>query len=145
MREFNRFFTVFLCFLNRGYYGSQYSVTETRILFELKRNEAMSANQLTALLKLDKSYASRIIRNFEKKGLVTRTPVSSDRRSLMIKLTPKGESETEMLIALTDREILKRISSLDRETCNELCRAMQRIEEIFSVSCRLGEDRHENG
>lgn len=145
IREFNRFYTVFHCLLNQSYYGSQYSVTETRFLFEMKRGGQMSASQLTNLLKLDKSYTCRIIRNFEKRGLVTRTPSISDRRALVIKLTPQGERETEALIALTDREIFKRIQTLDSKSCDELCNAMQRITEIFLTDGCAKEDNHENG
>ena len=36
IREFNRFYTVLFGFLNRNYLDSNYSVTETRILFELR-------------------------------------------------------------------------------------------------------------
>ena len=65
IREFNRFYTVLLEFLNRNYLDSGYSITETRILFELKQNCQMSANRLIEMLHLDKSYISRLIRNFE--------------------------------------------------------------------------------
>ena len=56
IREFNRFYTVLLGFLNRNYLNTEYSVTETRILFELKQNRQMMANDLTDILHLDKSY-----------------------------------------------------------------------------------------
>ncbi len=132
IREFNRFYTVLLGFLNRNYLDSGYSVTETRILFELKKNEQMSANSLIDMLHLDKGYVSRIIRNFEQKGLIIRSAASKDRRMLMIRLTARGLAETEKLIAITDQEIHQLIQSFAPEVCDELCRSMERIIDIFS-------------
>lgn len=132
IREFNRFYTVLLGFLNRNYFDSGYSVTETRILFELKQNEQMSANRFIDMLHLDKSYISRLIRNFEKKELITRITNPDDKRALIIQLTPKGLAETERLIERTNREIYQLIDPFDFATCEELCRAMKKVIDIFS-------------
>lgn len=96
IREFNRFYTVLSGFLNRNYLDSGYSVTETRILFELKQNGQMTANRLITMLRLDKSYVSRLIRNFEQKCIITRETDPEDRRTLIIRLTPRGRLETSL-------------------------------------------------
>lgn len=145
IREFNRFYTVLLGFLDRNYLDSGYSVTETRLLFELKQNRRMSANQLIELLLLDKSYISRLIRNFEQRGLVTRSPSPDDRRALLIQLTPKGLCETERLIGMTDRRISALIGPLPPETTLSLCEAMETIMECFRGHITLEEEQHENG
>lgn len=134
IREFNRFYTVLLGFLNRNYLDSGYSVTETRILFELKQNGQMSANQIIELLHLDKGYISRLIRNFEQKDMVTRQTNTDDRRALMIQLTPKGQAETDRLIAVTNQEIYRLIENFNPETCKDLCKSMKNIISIFSDS-----------
>lgn len=133
IREFNRFYTALLGFLNRNYLDTGYSVTETRSLFELKENEEMSANRLIEMLRLDKSYISRLIRNFEQKGMITRKAALDDRRVLVIRLTEKGRAETETLIAATNREIAQLIGELDAETCDALCESMKKITEILSL------------
>lgn len=142
IREFNRFYTVLLGFLNRNYLDSGYSVTETRILFELKENRQISANQLIAILHLDKSYISRLIRNFEKQELIIRKTSSDDRRTLIIQLTPKGLEETERLINITNHEISKLIESFSLETCDDLCQAMKKIINIFSDNNHSQEEYH---
>ncbi len=50
IREFNRFYTVLPGFLNQDYLQSGYSVTETRILFEIYRNRQISASTLIGML-----------------------------------------------------------------------------------------------
>lgn len=144
MREFNRFYTVLFGFLNRNYLDSNYSVTETRILFELRQNEQLNANKLIDLLHLDKSYISRIIRDFEKAELITRTPSSDDKRALIIQLTNKGLEETEKLINITNLEIFKLIEPFNLETCNDLCKAMKKIINIFTNNNDLQEEYHGN-
>lgn len=144
IREFNRFYTVLLGFLNRNYLNSGYSVTETRILFELKQRERMSANRLIDLLHLDKGYVSRLIRNFEQKGMVTRTPAPEDKRTLMIQLTSKGRTETEKLIDITNLEIYKLIGQLDPEACDDLCHSMKKVMDIFSGGGSPWEENSKN-
>ena len=144
IREFNRFYTVLIGFLNRNYLDSNYSVTETRILFELRQNEQLNANKLIDLLHLDKSYISRIIRNFEKAELITRTPSLDDKRALIIQLTNKGLEETEKLINITNLEIFKLVEPFNSETCNDLCNAMKKIINIFTNDNDLQEEYHGN-
>lgn len=139
IREFNRFYTVLLGFLNRNYLDSGYSVTETRILFELKQNPQISANQLIEMLHLDKSYVSRLIRNFEQKEMVTRHTSSKDGRALIIQLTPKGIRETDRLIGITNDQIYELIETLSAETCNDLCEAMRTIIDAFNNNTNFQE------
>lgn len=134
IREFNRFYTVLLGFLNRNYLNSGYSVTETRILFELRQNGQMSASQLIDMLHLDKSYISRLIRNFEQKSLITRTTAPDDKRSLMIQLTSEGLTETEKLITITNNEIAQLIAPFDPEICSELCISMKKSQISFPIT-----------
>lgn len=142
IREFNRFYTVLLGFLNRNYLDSGYSITETRILFELKQNPQMSANQLIDLLHLDKSYISRLIRNFEQKGIVTRETSLHDGRARIIHLTSKGQSEANRLIDITDRKISKLIEPLHPEACGSLCEAMETIIGAFRSHANLQEGNY---
>lgn len=131
IRKFNRFYTVLLGLLNKNYLDSGYCVTETRILFELHRNGRMSASQLIELLHLDKGYISRLIRGFEQRGLLERLRSSEDRRTLEIRLTPKGQAETERLIHITNRKIAELIRPLSDEDCDGLCGAMETIIKSF--------------
>ncbi len=136
IREFNRFYTVLLGFLNKNYLESGYSVTETRILFEIYRNEYITANYLIELLVLDKSYMSRLIRGFEQKGLIVRETASDDARKRVIQLTKKGREEIERLISITNTKIFELIAPLDTKKCAEVCEAMQVIMEHFAPMYR---------
>ena len=132
IRQFNRFYTVQFDFLNRSYLDSGYSVTETRILFELYQNERINAAGIIHKLHLDKSYISRILRGFEKNALITRQYDSEDRRSLCLCLTQKGRQETERLIDLTNDSIYHMIGSFEQEDLERVSADMDEIIRIFS-------------
>lgn len=144
IREFNRFYTVLLGFLNRDYLDSGFSITETRILFEVKQHGQISANRLTEMLQLDKSYVSRLIRGFEQKALITRRPSSDDKRMRVIQLTPKGQREAERLIGITNGKIYELIKPLDPATRGRLCGAMETIIDSLQNIGDPQEKRHEN-
>ena len=137
VRAFNRFYTVLQGFLDRNYLDSGYSVTETRILFELRQSPPGSASRLVELLRLDKGYISRLIRGFEQKELVTRSVSAEDGRAYMIYLTPKGQQEADRLIDITNRKISRMIEPLSDEECDSLCGAMKIIVESLQ-----GEEHH---
>lgn len=141
IREFNRFYTVLLGFLNRNYLDSGYSVTETRILFELKQNDQISASRLIDMLHLDKSYVSRLLRNFEQKEMITRHASLEDGRTLLIQLTPKGLAEAKRLIDITNHRIYELIEPLDMNACENLCSAMKMIAESFRDNQILQEEK----
>lgn len=132
IRKFNRFYTVLLGFLNQNYLGSGYSVTETRILFEIYQQEGISAKELCDFLKLDKSYMSRMIRSFEINGIVYREVSASDKRTNRIYLTDKGKVKTSDLIEITNQDIYQLIESFDIDVCRQICAAMELISYKFS-------------
>lgn len=127
IREFNRFYTVVIGMLDRKFLDSGYSVTENRILFELRENEPCNANFLTEKLHIDKSYMSRLLKSFERKGLVTKQTSLEDGRAFLLRLTERGREETARLIGGANRQIEALIAPLGPEERMELCKAMDVI------------------
>lgn len=90
VRAFNRFYTSHVGLLGDRHLDSPFSLTEMRLLYELAHRDAPTASALARDLGLDAGYVSRIVRRFESRGLLTRTPRPSDRRIDVLRLTPKG-------------------------------------------------------
>ncbi len=134
IREFNRFYTVQMDFLNSGYLGSSYSITETRILFELKTNVKCKQSEIVKKLSIDKSYLSRIIRKFVQKGLVEKSKFDDDKRAEILSLTSFGDAETEHLIDLANERISSQISCLSSEECDILFSSLNTILTIYERS-----------
>lgn len=132
IRQFNRFYTVLIGTLNKNFLGYEYSVTETRILFEIFSNKSCIAKDVAKKLNMDKSYMSRMMNAFEKKGLIAKEISDKDRRAYSIRLTAKGESVTLDLIRATNVQIAELISDLNETECQKICEAMDLITDYFS-------------
>ena len=60
------------------------------MLYELAHRDDLAAKEIGIELGLDPGYLSRIVQNFDEKGLITRRPLPSDRRQVRLGLTAKG-------------------------------------------------------
>lgn len=132
IREFNRFYTVLIGTLNKHFLDSEYSVTETRILFELDSHDGCQAKNIIDELHIDKSYMSRIMKRFEKQGLITKERVNEDHRAYTIQLTHQGHHEVKTLITKTNQQIHELLIALDMNECQEICDAMDLITKHLS-------------
>lgn len=131
IRKFNRFYTVNMGLLDSGYLDTEYSIAETRILFEIKMRKKCIQSDIAKTLHIDKSYLSRLIKRFYKSGLIDRDKSDEDKRATYISLTEKGSVETERLIELANYQIKAKICKLNIDECNELCNAMNVIISIL--------------
>jgi DNA-binding MarR family transcriptional regulator/N-acetylglutamate synthase-like GNAT family acetyltransferase len=88
-RRFNRFYTRQIGVLRRNYLDSPYSLGEMRVLYEIMHG-AQTASDVGRALDLDAGYLSRVLRNFEKCGLIARKPSPDDARQSHLTLTALG-------------------------------------------------------
>ena len=90
VRRFNRFYTRQIGVLRKNYLDSPYSLGEMRVLYELSHGEVKTATDIGRALDLDAGYLSRVLRNFEKRGLISRKTSSKDARQSELALTARG-------------------------------------------------------
>jgi len=131
VRAFNRFYTRQIGLLLESLYDSDFSLTEVRILYELANRNAPTASDLTRHLGLDAGYLSRILKRFEKRGLLTRTASSRDARQAVLTLTDAGQAAFDPLNEASRRDVgamLKPLAETDQE---KLTRAMQTIQRLL--------------
>ncbi|PJZ77635.1 bifunctional helix-turn-helix transcriptional regulator/GNAT family N-acetyltransferase [Leptospira neocaledonica] len=132
IREFNRYYTNALGLLNNHFLNSDYSLTEARLLYEIGHSKNTTAGQLVRLLNLDKGYLSRTIQQFEKKGILKRTPKRDDSRILHLELTKKGREVLSKLIVASNSQIGGLIANCSEQDKKELVSSMNFVIRVLS-------------
>ena len=90
VRRFNRFYTRQIGVLRKTFLDSPYSLGEARVLYEIASGHAPTASDIGRALDLDAGYLSRVLRNFERRGLIRRTASPHDARQSHLALSPRG-------------------------------------------------------
>lgn len=140
VRAFNRFYMPKMNLLGNHYLGSEYSVTEARVFFEIYQNEGCNAAHIAKVMNIDKSYLSKIIANHEKNGYLQRISSTKDRRSYHLYLTQEGKHQAETLIRKSEEEIKTILQDLSE---NELLRMEKALDAIIELLGK-GEENHES-
>jgi DNA-binding MarR family transcriptional regulator/N-acetylglutamate synthase-like GNAT family acetyltransferase len=129
VRRFNRFYTRLIGALDRGYLHSSFSLAEARVLYEIaNRMEHPTATDLTRDLGLDPGYLSRILRSFERRGLVARETARDDARRSYLSLTAGGRREFTRLDRRSSADVRGFISRLPMPVLREMLHAMSSIQ-----------------
>lgn len=131
MRRFNRFYTRQIGVLQEKLLRSPFSLTEARVIYELAHHEKATASQLGDELGLDAGYLSRILRSFEKRGLIDKQASASDGRQSWLWLAEPGQAAFARLNAASQTEIESMLSRLPEAEQNRLVHAMQTIQRLL--------------
>jgi DNA-binding MarR family transcriptional regulator/GNAT superfamily N-acetyltransferase len=133
VRQFNRFYTQAIGTLNDGLLQTQYSLVESRVLYELAHREQLTAGAFAKDLGLDPGYLSRILRNFETQNLISREASSEDARQNIISLTKKGRKEFARLNKASSQQVEGLLEQLSFDGQQRLVSAMQTIQELLQM------------
>lgn len=90
VRRFNRFYTQTIGALDARFLGTDASLPEARLLFEIATREPVTASMLQDVLGMDAGYLSRMIARFQARGWVVRVVREDDARARDLRLTEAG-------------------------------------------------------
>jgi len=132
VRSFNRFYTNIIGLLDQHFLDTPFSLTEGRVLYEIRHTEECSAKKIRENITIDEGYLSRIIDKFIKNGLITKAPSPKDRRLHIILLTKRGQDEFSKLNENSNRLISQITEKLSENEREELIGMMEGIHELLS-------------
>ena len=127
VRRFNRFYTKQIGVLHEKLLRSPFSLTEARVIYELAHHEQITATELVNELGLDGGYVSRVLREFEKRGLLAKQPSETDGRKSILRLTGKGRKAFATIDTRSRRQIEAALKGLSTVGQNRLVEAMNTI------------------
>lgn len=132
IRRFNRFYTNILGLLDQHLLDTEFSLAETRVLCEIGHRQNITAKRIREMLQMDPGYLSRMLRGFERQGLINRVQSTEDRRSYYLFLTAEGRMTLSDLEVLANRQISGMFEHLPGETLNTVIQSMESIEHALT-------------
>ena len=133
VRRFNRFYTRQIGVLRKTFLDSPYSLAEARVLHEIAKGRSPTASEIGRALDLDAGYLSRLLRNFEKRGLLQRKVSENDARQSHLALSPRGRKAYAPLDRRSQRDTGAMLEKLDPAAQAQLIAAMTTIEALLGA------------
>ncbi len=133
VRRFNRSYTTALGVLGKGMHGSPWSLGQARMLFEIATRGQCTATQLCQALAMDAAQASRLIATLTRAGLVSRSPLATDRRAFQLRVTAAGRKAFNDLDRAARRQVAGQLQVLTPGQQSELLAAMDTITGLLAL------------
>lgn len=128
VRAFNRDYTRRIGVLSERLLDSPYSLTQVRVMYEIAHRSGVTAGELAEELDLDRGYLSRMLKGFETRKLLVRTPAPDDGRRQHLRMTPAGMRVFAPLEKRSQEQVRGMLAELDEERRRVLLEAMDKIQ-----------------
>jgi DNA-binding MarR family transcriptional regulator/N-acetylglutamate synthase-like GNAT family acetyltransferase len=103
-----------------------------RVLYELAQNEKLTASDIARTLDLDMGYLSRLLRNFQKRGLIDRRTSANDARQSHLALTVRGRKMFAPMEQRSQQYAASMLAKLDGMQQEQIVSAMSAIETLLA-------------
>ena len=131
IRRFNRFYTRRIGVLHEGLLASKFTLTESRLLWELAHRDQLTATELARELDLDAGYLSRLLRSFKERGLIKSVRATADARHQHLSLTAAGKRAFAPMNTRSQADVSALLATLGEAQQQQLLAAMTRIENML--------------
>ena len=133
IRSFNRRYTRQLGLLDNGLLGSEFTLTEARVLYELANCEDSTATQIAGELGLDLGYMSRLLKKFGRRRYIKRKRSPVDARQSRLRLTERGRAVFDPLDRAARLQIAEMIAPMTPEQRSLLVSAMRSVQRLLEA------------
>jgi DNA-binding MarR family transcriptional regulator/GNAT superfamily N-acetyltransferase len=133
IRSFNRRYTRQLGLLDKGLLGSEFTLTEARVLYELANSDEATATEIARELGIDLGYLSRLLKKFGRRRYIKRERSPVDARQSRLQLTERGRAVFDPLDRAARHQIAEMLAPMTLEQRSLLLSAMQRIHRLLEA------------
>lgn len=133
LRSFNRTYTRQIGVLD-PYLGSDMSLTEVRVLYELAHRDQPAASEIVRDLALDAAYLSRILKRFETRSWLQRVGSVADGRQQLLRLTDNGHAAFAPLQQKSRDAAAALLGTLPPAQRTELIAALATVQRLIAPS-----------
>ena len=131
IREFNRFYTRRIGVLHEGLLDTRFTLTESRLLWELAHRDSVTATELSRELSLDAGYLSRLLGGFKQRGLIKSTRSKEDARHVRLSLSAAGRRAFAPLNTRSQADVRGLLARLAETQQQQLLQSMAAIEKLL--------------
>jgi DNA-binding MarR family transcriptional regulator/GNAT superfamily N-acetyltransferase len=134
VRSFNRFYTRQIGLLDEHLTDSPFTLAEARVLYELAKETAETAAELSRLLGMDKAQLSRMLARFRARGLVASRTSPDHARRRLLSLTEAGRAAFADLDRGAVAQTERLIGPLDAAATQRLTAAMGEVRTLLDAA-----------
>jgi DNA-binding MarR family transcriptional regulator/ribosomal protein S18 acetylase RimI-like enzyme len=131
IREFNRFYTRRIGVLHEGLLDTRFTLTESRLLWELAHRDGGTATELSRELNLDLGYLSRLLSGFKQRGLIKSARSKDDARHVRLSLSAAGRRAFAPLNTRSQADVNGLLATLTEPQQQQLLQAMAALEKLL--------------
>jgi DNA-binding MarR family transcriptional regulator/GNAT superfamily N-acetyltransferase len=131
VRRFSRFYTARIGALREGLLDTRFTLTESRVLWELAHRDGLSATDLSRLLELDTGYLSRLLSGFKSRRLVKALRSPLDGRVEHLTLSAAGRRAFAPLDARSRTQVDALLRALPDDHQRQLLASMETVERLL--------------
>ena len=114
--------------------GGDLSFTQFLVLLKLKEGIATTPSSLCRLMYHDTGAFTRLLDQLEERGFVLRTRAPSDRRMIVLKLTPAGEAKLAELMPMLVDMLNVALTDFSPKEFSELTRLLNKLRNSVLVA-----------
>lgn len=118
VREASRQLVRELGFMHESLAGTNLSPSAVHALIEIERHEGITARALSAILRLEKSSISRMLRKLILSGDILEEPGEQDARERRLSLSAAGRSRVAAIHAFAREQVVSALDRLSPEQCD---------------------------
>lgn len=118
------------------------SMAQVHIMYTLQRTGEMTMSHLADVLNVSLSNATGLIDRLEERGFIERDRVPTDRRIVLVRLTPSGETLLGEVDALSDELLRSVLGRLSVSQLRGVGHAMSALREAVDSTVGPIPDRH---